>query len=361
MALLARGLLRVRTFDLAAVPASERGAALRAQAVAWEPFTDPELRLAQSGDLGLVIAWDRNAVAKALRGAGIESDRLQMWPELLMREPLRDGLRLVEGVEGYEAECWTNGRLLSSRWWPALPDAADWQGFVRSLGALGAKAEQSAAQPPAALRLPLRAYPWVSVKSLSDMVGGASGGEILGWRVVLLICIAVSAAIAHQLWSARERAEALSSELRSLQSSSAETIAARDKAMQLAAESQQLAAVMGGVQNLELMQQVVQILPKDVLIREYDFETGRLRLGLDIPATLARSSLIQLLQDGGWLRDVREVKASASSGNTVLEMRVEGLFAPQLSAAAAASAPAAAASPLNVSQEPPKRGLDGQR
>lgn len=319
------------------MPVAERSAALRAAVIAWEPFPDAEFRIALSGSRGIAFAWDRAGLSQMTEAVGIDASAADVWPETLVRTPQVSGLRLVQGQDGFEAECWADACLIASRWWPRQPGADEWQSFVRSLGA-AAPADADGMTVPVAQTLETVARPWVPVRRLTDVEGGVSRGELLGWRAVILCCIAVSAASARQLWSAHERVDALKAELATVQAASSGTVAARDRALQLMAESRQLSGALGGVLPLELMQHLVQVLPKDVLVREVELEGSRLRLGLDTPASLARSALIKLLQDGNWLRDVREVKSSSSSGNTVLEMRIDGLT-PPLAPAAAASGP----------------------
>lgn len=56
-------------------------------------------------------------------------------PESLARKPLKDGARLVKSIQGYEAQLWKNGSVISSRWWRDKPSPQAWQTFL--LGAQG--------------------------------------------------------------------------------------------------------------------------------------------------------------------------------------------------------------------------------
>ena len=62
-------------------------------------------------------------------------------PESLAQQPMVDGLRLVEGLSGYEAQIWIDKNLAASRWWPSMPSPAQWDVFIRSaqesLGPIG--------------------------------------------------------------------------------------------------------------------------------------------------------------------------------------------------------------------------------
>ena len=222
--------------------------------------------MAQHGGRGFAFAWDRSALRKQAEAAAIDIDEAQIWPETLMREPLDSGLRLVRGLDGTEAECWSEGQLLASRWWPQAPDATQWQAFVRGLGP-AAPVGAERAEVPLVQDLSILTKPWLPVRALSDVEGGVSRSEVLGWRVVLLCCVALTAAVGHQLWSGYWRVDALRDELANAQAAAGGTIAARDRALQLMAESRQLSAVLSGVLPLELMQHLVQILPKEVVVK----------------------------------------------------------------------------------------------
>lgn len=341
--------MRFRSFSLTEFPAAERSAALRAQALAWQPFGDAELRLAVAGGRGVAFAWDRPALRQCLQDAQLEAKALRLWPESLMREALPAGLRLVECIDGFEAECWVDHCLVASRWWPSLPDDTAWLEFTRGLGASVANLTNVTVVPEP-VRLTTRPRPWIAVRELADLDGRQSSQEVLAWQVALLCCVGVTAATAHQFWDARVQVNAGKLELASLEVSSAATLKARDEALRLTTEATQLSAVMGGVLPLELMQHLVQILPQDVRVKELEINADKLRVGLDAPSTLARSVLIKRLQDGAWLKEVHEVKASSMNGSTVLEMRVDGVRAPLV----AASAPAA-----ELKLDPAKRSAEG--
>jgi hypothetical protein len=335
-ALLSRGLLRFRAFHLQGLRSGDMDAALRSHVLAWQPFADPEVRVTLRDGQALAWAWDRRDVQARLGEAGLPQARILLEP--LQREPLAAGLRLVEGQDGFDAECWKQGQLVASRWWPAMPDEGDWREFLRQLGPDGAAA---AAAPPQAQAAPLRAAAWAPARSLSQGDGRASAGEAVAWKAGLLLCVAASAAAGHQWWEAREHLGELRAELAAAKAGNGATLAARDEALNLSAQSAQVVAAVGAVQPLELLHHLQQLLPAEAVMKEFDLTADKLKLGLDLPSSLARSTLIQRLQAGAWLRDVHEIKASEASGNAVLQMRVDGLQAPLQAASAASSAASA--------------------
>lgn len=60
---------------------------------------------------------------------------LRYLPESLARQPLKDGGRLVECIEGFEGQIWYEGNLIASRWWPVPPQKNEWLSFARAVEA----------------------------------------------------------------------------------------------------------------------------------------------------------------------------------------------------------------------------------
>lgn len=58
-------------------------------------------------------------------------------PEALARRGIERGLRIVKGLEGYEGELWLRGRRVAARWWPDVPNDADWSIFLNGVRTLG--------------------------------------------------------------------------------------------------------------------------------------------------------------------------------------------------------------------------------
>ena len=68
----------------------------------------------------------------------------RVMPEALARLGMERGVRIVQGLEGYEAELWLNRRRVAARWWPQEPDQTEWAIFlngVRTMGLGSAAAE----------------------------------------------------------------------------------------------------------------------------------------------------------------------------------------------------------------------------
>jgi hypothetical protein len=112
-------------FDLSKLPASKRAQALRLQLPGWSPFVDADHAAIWSADgHASVWCWDRASLAVGLSafGAGVKPSRFVPEPAL-RAPPVANGLRLIECLDGYEAQHWQDTQLLASRWWPQRPEA----------------------------------------------------------------------------------------------------------------------------------------------------------------------------------------------------------------------------------------------
>jgi hypothetical protein len=108
---------------------AKRRKAAELQARINSPFSDPGLYLQPSGDGFAAWTWD---VANATARSGLPGQFAV--PESVGVEG-KDGLLLVESIDGYEGQIWQAGRLHQSRWWPAMPTMADWRLFLAGSGA----------------------------------------------------------------------------------------------------------------------------------------------------------------------------------------------------------------------------------
>lgn len=64
------------------------------------------------------------------------STQSTIWiPESFLKEPGRDGPRIVSCKDGYEGQIWASGALISTRWWPEPPDANAWSTFIEGTDA----------------------------------------------------------------------------------------------------------------------------------------------------------------------------------------------------------------------------------
>ncbi len=339
--LLSRGRCRYRFFDTELQAAGRLRGRLRASLLAWAPFDNSDYRIVLRGSQAMVWAWDAARVQDDLARAGAPA-QVRLHLEALQRDAHEDGTRLLQGIDGFEAQHWRGGVLRASRWWPQAPDAAAWASWASTV-------DGAAAQPAEAIApQPWLARPWAEGLDLAALDSNTSPFERFAVGAALVSLTGLSAAQLHQAWDMQVRLRALEAERQSLAAGVAPAIAARDRALALAAEADALAARSHAVQPLEVLVHLAERLPqRGVLLRDLELQGRNLRLGLELGPDMARAALVQDLQAGGWLTRVTESRDAGGPGRASFEMTLADLRPPPaMPMAAAAPAAATVAYPL---------------
>ena len=375
---LSRALYRCKVLPLAQVAPAERRAVVRNLLLAWAPFDQAEYRVAWQGDAALAVAWDRTVVEGLLSSAG-GSASVTVWPETFLRAPPdKDVLRVLQCLEGIEAQLWRGGSLHASRWWPEQPEESDAQAWLRSLGPATAASGLPAISPVA-----WRHRPWAELHSLDGLSSTSSRLERMAVGTALAGFAALTGAQAHQWLAAYEAGQTTQRDRQRLLLEAAPVLAARDRAEALAREAQRLAEQMNGVSPLDVLLHLSDVLPaRGVTLKELELSGPQLRLAIELAPDLQRSALVKDLQAGGWLSKVSEARDNSNRGWVVFDAVLVGQRAPATtarpvtaaaaalppivppapSAAAVAAVPAAPAAPAPAPQavESPPAPPEGQ-
>lgn len=300
--LVARSLLRVRQQALRLdLSGADRVGALRAQALAWQPFERSEVRLGVVDTDGLLLGWDIEAAAAAAASAGLNPADVD-WLAEPAWQTAGDGFRLLAGADGFEGQFWQKRFLLASRWWPERPNESDWSDFVRTTPGAGLTEGMPA---PESIEFPPR--PWLALHGL-EMVGNqALRAE--RWLVGAgsLLLIAATAGVGREASEGWRQRSTLQSQLEELKLATKPALMNRERAQQAGERVQRMAGEMMGVQPLDVLRYLAEHLPKDgVTLRELDLEGRTLRLSFEIQPGISRSVLVERLQGGGWFGTVSE-------------------------------------------------------
>lgn len=103
---------------------ARKAAFLHAEAHA--PFVTPGLAVFGGTDGFGIWWWDWTRVEQLL---GESARALRFTPESMAQTP-GEGVRIVRGVDGFEAQYWRGGRLLASQWRRSAFSDARWRAFV---------------------------------------------------------------------------------------------------------------------------------------------------------------------------------------------------------------------------------------
>lgn len=329
--LLSRARYRLKVFELGAVPARERRAVLRNLLLAWSPFDRSDFRVVISGDRALGFAWDAQLISDSFSEANVKE--LPCVPEGLLRPAMaEDGARWVSCLEGVELQVWSRGLISASRWWAQRPRQEELMNFMRSVGG-------ATSAVPSESELSWAGRPWAEAISMEALASNRSRAEQLATGVALMGLMALSAAQFKSSLAAYDEHRSLVAELALAEKSAAPVLKARELAMSQANEVASLSKQMTSPQPLELMQHLSSLLPaKGVVLKELELNGLKLRLGLELAPTIARSSIVKDLQAGGWLTGVSEARDAIGRSWVTFDMTLSGALPPVASPAPARAA-----------------------
>lgn len=311
------------------IPAKERRHRLQLQLQVWAPFDTPAFALVDTSAGCMVFAWDAAALADAT-GRGVAGPG-SILPETLLRPRHADGVVLQACIEGFEGQVWRAGQLLASRWWAQAPDAGAWLNFQRGAGVqVPAPLPALAAQPAPPLPAPW-AWP-VTPQDLKE-------AQRLRWHAAVgslaLLLLLPTLWLGLNWWRTQAHLEALQAQSRQLEDELQPVLQLRSDALQGQTAIETLASLVSRPDALELLAHLSQRLPADgSVVRELDWEGQRLRLVLTVPTRTPRIAYVQALEEGGWLRGVREEAQEAEPGQMALVAELSALHPPAATASA---------------------------
>jgi hypothetical protein len=306
---LARAFVHFKSFPLAEIPKNQRSAALRMQIRQWSPFALAGSCVVIERDTAMVWLWDKTRVDAAIGEAGAPLSQTRIVPETLLLPQLNEGLRLVNTLEGVEAQVWKSNTLVASRWWPALPAAEDWLAFQRDAGIA-----EHTLLPATAQSAPLLAEPWARAASLEDFHALATRNERLIYAIGIVVLAAPTFWYCGHLIKLGNAISAKKTELAELNAKAQPVILARNEAQVALLRVQSLLAIDPYPDQLQLLAKVAEALPKNgSTIREWNYQTGKLKLMITVPDAGTQSSgLVNALQTAGPFNNVR----SANGGDS---------------------------------------------
>jgi len=331
--LLSRGLYRQKTFDLSRLRAADRMQSLRLQVLAWAPFDGAAYLVGLDGPSALVFAWDARALKALLESAQADTARAVV-PEGLHRATLQEGIRLHACLDGYEAQAWRAGRLMDSRWWPQVPEAASWATFTRAQG-LAAPGTVA----PDLLATPWTRRPWTTTVSLERL--GQMGPRWEYWLGLGALCTlaAWGGHEGHRWYAAQQLLQQARAQAGELAERAAPQMKARDEALVLADRANRLAQALTAPAPLEVLEQLALGLPaRGVTLQELVLEGRNLRISLLLGPEVQRAAVVQQLRASGYFAEVVEARDQAAGGAVTFELKL-GDSAAALKPNAAASSP----------------------
>ncbi len=221
-------------------------------------------------------------------------------PESLAREGCKEGVRLVQCLDGVEGQVWNEGFLSASRWWPKEPGQRQWQAFMR-VAFLG-EGDELPPQPavitvPFRRNLPVLAFDRDRLAHLASPMNVVVGGAL----VFAVINFYQGAQYARHT----VRTAQLDDKIAALSQSSALILSDRRKALANMAAARQfdvLGDKNGIMYGLDGLAHVVA--QYDVVIRSANLQSGNLEILLFGQPDISGPSLVASLESIAVLSDV---------------------------------------------------------
>ncbi|MDT9001251.1 hypothetical protein RQP53_18375 [Paucibacter sp. APW11] len=237
----------------------------------------------------------------------------------MLRPPAeQEGLRLIACLDGVEGQHWRDEQLVASRWWPRSPDAKLWKQFERDCGVV-----EGGVTVPMIEQIPLSDDPWATLVSAQSDDGQVQGIEPTVYLVLGLLGSLATVYFGLAEYQLTTAIQSRQSQLAAIERAAKPVFEAREAAVKSAARIQAIDSLSPYPGPLVLMAAIVEALgdvPAEA--REWELDGERLRVVLNFPAaTLAASTLVDLLEKSGYFADVQGL-AMAEPKQLGLVMRV---------------------------------------
>ena len=310
-----RGLCRFFPISLLGdVASANRRAALDLEIKRLSPFAETGSWVHLSPGFASVWLWDAEKTRAAGALVGVDVTRPRVLPEPALLPPIDAGLRLIEGLDGYEGQFWSDGGLSAGRWWPKLPDQRAWAHFQRGASV---KPDAFTSVAPEPQRLDWMKRSWTRSRTT-----GPLDLSRLDMRLVLAgAVVAILAAYGYQgarYLHTRSAAAAAEREAEARASAVEPTLTARLQALDSMAAIGALRALNPYPGQLTLMARVAEVLPaQGARLEDWLYDRGRLEMSIASDAPVDLVKLIRSLEAGGVFRDV---EAERTGNNNTLRL-----------------------------------------
>lgn len=305
-----------RFHNVAALPdasATRQLEALQLQIERLSPFAQTGSHCHFAGDTICLWLWDASVVREAAAATGVDIRRLTVVPETAMHPP-GDGVRLVECLDGVEGQCWANGGLSASRWWPAAPDTRSWVLLQRG-GSIAP--EQMLAAPPPPVALPWLPRNWT--RPPRQGIGGMGDLNARAVGAVAAIVLLVGYGYFGTEWL-RLGLSTAAVERDISQASVAIAPVSQARASALANEAmiERLDALNRYPSQLALMAQLADVLPKnETHFTEWSYDRGQLEITVIASHPLDATYFVRALDHIQRFKAVSAERAGGGGDNSL--------------------------------------------
>ena len=295
----------------------KRSSALDLKVDAWAPFSETAYSALWNGNEASVFAWDKRAVEEKIIVNGYNPRHCKVVPEVFIREPVIEGVRLVKVSDGVEGQAWKDGFLRATRWWKEYPNSQEWGLFLRNAGD---SISVSIGDPPTPSN-PL----W-----LEKPLNGATGKEQILFQILNNHKFVKSAATLSLVpivffgigWlTSALMLSGVEQEIERIQVDSQSVREERSRALALLDYIEQLSSLRQFPHQIEIISRAHSLLAEyDVEISGWDYDEGILEFGLISDSDMDATLYIPIFENDEFFDQV-----SSSTRGTRLIMKMDVL------------------------------------
>jgi hypothetical protein len=317
-----RGLCRFFKVPLLAdAPRARQLDALSLEIKRLSPFEETGSHFHLGPNFASVWLWDLHGTRAAGQAIGIDVERLRILPEPALLANAENEVRLIETLDGVEAQCWVDGCLAASRWWPDPPDSRAWVLFQRgaSVGPERLATTVPGAQHPGWLR-----RPWTKTRNTRSFYPSQLDLRLVAAGVAAFFLIGYVYEGA-KWWRATSDLRALAGEITMRSNAIEPVLDARTQALDNLAAIRVLHGLDRFPGQLALMARVAEVLPQNqARLTAWTYDRGQLNLDIASSQPLDVVKLVRTLESIDHFKAVAAERTG--SGNTLrLHVTVEPL------------------------------------
>lgn len=298
----------------------KRSAALDLKVQAWAPFESVSyLETWNDDNQASVLAWDREAVERVISDQGYQPGQCEIVPEIFMREPISNGIRLIQNDDGVEGQVWKDQFLTASRWWSSTPNAQEWNLFVRSAGQIAPGGDLTAPNPmsPSWLETPWNkgiVHRNLLTQALTNKAFIAAGVAVLGLPCSFFLASWLTYAV---------KTESIESQISRIEIEGRTVRQERSRAISAIEQAEVLSSLRRFPRQIEIISRTHSLLrPYSIEIAGWDYDEGVLEFGLQSEDDMDATQYIPLFEDNSLFY---RVSASTRGDRLVMRMNVSPL------------------------------------
>lgn len=271
------------------------------------PYEEPGLFAVEKSQSLLIWVWDAKFVAGVIAASPLNGKTVTIVPESALFEGA-DGVRLVQGLDGVEAQLWHESTLKASQWWPSVPDLPSLSLFLRGAGAALQDAPLEAVEPQL-------------LRSIPRDASQSSDGQLRSFGV-LAAGIVAALAVGWMMFSVGQVLR-LSQEIESAQGLATDPAlrtgaAARSAAVADAARLRSISQFNALVDPVVVLSEIQPILARGgIVISSWESREGQATFDIQVPPALELEGFVKELNTTTSLDDVSVSPSNAAGLLTV--------------------------------------------